>query len=149
MAAPATHLRVCDVRFRTSVTGSGGPGDIVLMPAAVAGQGGAVLDGVLERVTFANPETGYTIARIAPEGGGATWSPRSAHCSARRSASSFACAALVHPPEVRPAVRGGLLRPGAADHRRQPVSRNRDPKADSADERALHSRIIMHWPECR
>ncbi len=25
-----------------------------------------MLDGVLERVTFANPETGYTIARIAP-----------------------------------------------------------------------------------
>ncbi len=65
------HLWVCDVRFRTSVTGSGGPGEIVLMPAVVAGQGGAVLDGVLERVTFANPETGYTIARIAPEGGGA------------------------------------------------------------------------------
>src|SRR6516162_10860419 len=42
------------------------------MPAMVAGQGGgAVLDGVLERVTFANPETGYTIARIAPERGGA------------------------------------------------------------------------------
>ena len=41
-----------------------------LMPAVVAGQGGgAVLDGVLERVTFANPETGYTIARIAPERG--------------------------------------------------------------------------------
>jgi exodeoxyribonuclease V alpha subunit len=38
------------------------------MPATVAGQGGgAVLAGVLERVTFANPETGYTIARIAPE----------------------------------------------------------------------------------
>jgi exodeoxyribonuclease V alpha subunit len=36
----------------------------------MAGQGGgAVLDGVLERVTFANPETGYTIARIAPERG--------------------------------------------------------------------------------
>ena len=31
---------------------------------------GAVLDGVLERVTFANPETGYTIARIAPVKGG-------------------------------------------------------------------------------
>jgi len=29
----------------------------------------AVLDGVLERVTFANPETGYTIARIAPDRG--------------------------------------------------------------------------------
>src|ERR1700733_1082111 len=43
---------------------------IVLMPATVVGQGGgAVLDGVLERVTFANPETGYTIARIAPERG--------------------------------------------------------------------------------
>ena len=42
------------------------------MPAMVTGQsGGAVLDGVLERVTFANPETGYTIARIAPERGGA------------------------------------------------------------------------------
>jgi exodeoxyribonuclease V alpha subunit len=42
------------------------------MPATVAGQGGgAVLDGVLERVTFANSETGYTIARIAPERGGA------------------------------------------------------------------------------
>ena len=24
----------------------------------------SLLDGVLERVTFANPETGYTIARI-------------------------------------------------------------------------------------
>src|SRR5579863_433238 len=41
------------------------------MPAMVAAQGGgAVLDGVLERVTFANPETGYTIARIAPGKGG-------------------------------------------------------------------------------
>src|SRR6266571_4645259 len=40
------------------------------MPVMVAGPGGgAVLDGVLERVTFANPETGYTIARIAPERG--------------------------------------------------------------------------------
>src|ERR1700722_4485191 len=40
------------------------------MPAMVADPGGAaVLDGVLERVTFANPETGYTIARIAPERG--------------------------------------------------------------------------------
>jgi exodeoxyribonuclease V alpha subunit len=27
----------------------------------------AILDGVLERITFANPETGYTIARVAPE----------------------------------------------------------------------------------
>jgi exodeoxyribonuclease V alpha subunit len=43
---------------------------IVFMPATMAGQSGAVLDGVLERVTFANPETGYTIARIAPERGG-------------------------------------------------------------------------------
>jgi exodeoxyribonuclease V alpha subunit len=40
------------------------------MPATVPGHSaGAVLDGVLERVTFANPETGYTIARIAPERG--------------------------------------------------------------------------------
>src|ERR1700751_1621680 len=29
----------------------------------------AVLDGVLERVTFCNPETGYTIARVAPDRG--------------------------------------------------------------------------------
>ena len=29
-----------------------------------------VLDGVLERVTYVNPETGYTIARVATERGG-------------------------------------------------------------------------------
>jgi exodeoxyribonuclease V alpha subunit len=29
----------------------------------------SLLDGVLERVTFANPETGYTIARIGPDRG--------------------------------------------------------------------------------
>ena len=45
---------------------------MAFMSATVHSQvGGAVLDGVLERVTFANPETGYTIARIAPERGGA------------------------------------------------------------------------------
>jgi len=30
----------------------------------------SLLDGVLERVTFANPETGYTIARIGTVRGG-------------------------------------------------------------------------------
>jgi len=41
------------------------------MPPTVPSRAdGAVLDGVLERVTFANPETGYTIARIAPERAG-------------------------------------------------------------------------------
>ena len=30
----------------------------------------SVLEGVLERVTFTNPETGYTIARIDPARGG-------------------------------------------------------------------------------
>ncbi len=30
----------------------------------------SLLDGVLERVTFANPETGYTIARVGPPHGG-------------------------------------------------------------------------------
>ena len=41
------------------------------MPATAAGPGGSAgLDGVLERVTFANPGTGYTIAWIAPERGG-------------------------------------------------------------------------------
>ena len=30
----------------------------------------SLLDGVLERVTFANPETGYTIARIGTARGG-------------------------------------------------------------------------------
>ena len=29
----------------------------------------SLLDGVLERVTFANPETGYTIAKIGPDRG--------------------------------------------------------------------------------
>src|SRR6478752_4062111 len=74
------------------------------MPAMVPGPpGGAVLDGVLERVTFANPETGYTIARIAPERGADLIT---------------AVGPLVQPPEVRTAVRGGLLRHGAARHRR-------------------------------
>ena len=86
-------------KFRTSAIGRGGSGwKIVFMPAVVGGQGGgAVLDGVLERVTFANPETGYTIARIAPDrgpGAGApSWSRRSGRCWARRSASPCGCAA--------------------------------------------------------
>src|SRR3984885_2879060 len=37
------------------------------MAATVAGPGGAGLDRRLERITFATPETGSTIARIAPE----------------------------------------------------------------------------------
>jgi exodeoxyribonuclease V alpha subunit len=41
------------------------------MPAGPGVQRDAsVLDGVLERVTFANPETGYTIAKIDPGRGG-------------------------------------------------------------------------------
>ena len=49
---------------------------IVFMPD------GAVLDGVLERVTFANPETGYTIARIAPERGSGVGAEATARSSA-------------------------------------------------------------------
>ena len=41
------------------------PAKIVTMPPDVS-----LLDGVLERVTFANPETGYTIARVGPAHGG-------------------------------------------------------------------------------
>ena len=37
-----------------------------------------LLDGVLERVTFANPETGYTIARVATERTGRSSSPSTA-----------------------------------------------------------------------
>ena len=33
--------------------------------------GGAVLDAVLERITYANEETGYTIARVATDRSGA------------------------------------------------------------------------------
>ena len=43
---------------------------------------GAVLAGVLERVTFANPETGYTIARIAPERGSGVGAEATARSSA-------------------------------------------------------------------
>ena len=95
------------------------------MPAVVAGQGGgAVLDGVLERVTFANPETGYTIARIAPVKGAGRRRGRGAghrgRAAARRADRRVPPPArpLVQPPQVRPAVRGGLLRHGAARHRR-------------------------------
>jgi hypothetical protein len=39
---------------------------MIISMAAVPGAGrdGAVLEGALERITYANPETGYTIARI-------------------------------------------------------------------------------------
>src|SRR5690349_3710354 len=51
----------------------GGGGGTVL-PARDAGRrpaGGAVLDAVLERITYANDETGYTIARVATDRCGA------------------------------------------------------------------------------
>ena len=37
-----------------------------------AAPGGAVLDAVLERITYANEETGYTIARVATDRSGRT-----------------------------------------------------------------------------
>ena len=109
------------------------------MPAVVAGQGGAVLDGVLERVIFANPETGYR-----PEGAARTWSPQSAHCSARRSASSFACAAAGPPTRSTAGSSRWPLTPRCC---RPPVSRNRDPKSDSAEMSTSSARISMHEME--
>ena len=44
------------------------------------------MEGVLERVTFANEDTGYTIAGLATERSGRTCSLWSAHCWAPRSA---------------------------------------------------------------
>ncbi len=41
----------------------------VMRPGPGIQRDGSVLDGVLERVTYANPETGYTIARIDPGSG--------------------------------------------------------------------------------
>ncbi|HEV2377458.1 MAG TPA: helix-hairpin-helix domain-containing protein, partial [Streptosporangiaceae bacterium] len=38
--------------------------------ATVSGAGGSVLEAVLERITFANEETGYTIARVAADRSG-------------------------------------------------------------------------------
>ena len=37
--------------------------------------GGTVLDAVLERITYANDETGYTIARVATD----LWVPETPH----------------------------------------------------------------------
>ena len=64
--------RLCGLRFWTPVTGSGHPREEWSScqrwwPARAARS----WRGSFERVTFANPETGYTIARIAPERGGA------------------------------------------------------------------------------
>src|ERR1700728_1148663 len=97
-----------------------------LMPPTVPGRAdGAVLDGVLERVTFANPETGYTIARIAPVkgegevGGGADLiTAVGPLLGAQVGGVPAAARPLVQPPEVRPAVRGPFLRHHAARHRR-------------------------------
>jgi hypothetical protein len=63
-------LRVCDVRFRTSVTGSG-PGELFSCQWWWPVRAARTWTESWSGVTFANPETGYTIARIAPEGGGA------------------------------------------------------------------------------
>ena len=38
-------------------------------------RGGAVLDAVLERITYANEETGYTIARVATDRSGTVGFP--------------------------------------------------------------------------
>ena len=35
--------------------------------------GGTVLGAVLERITYANEETGYTIARVATDRSGRIW----------------------------------------------------------------------------
>ena len=43
----------------------------------------ATLEAVLERITYANEETGYTVARVATDRSAATCSPWSARCSAR------------------------------------------------------------------
>src|SRR5947199_8379451 len=80
----------------------------------------AILDGVLERVTFANPETGYTIARIAPERGGADLVTAVGPLPGAQIGEFLRLRwPLVVPPQVRAAVRGGLLRHGAARHRRR------------------------------
>lgn len=75
----------------------------------------AVLDGVLELVTFCNPETGYTIARIAPDRGTGR-GPVSAGTElvtavgpllgAQVGESLRPRGPVVLAPEVRPAVRG-------------------------------------------
>ena len=79
----------------------------------VAGPGGgAVLDGVLERVTFANPETGYTIARIAPERGGAELITAVGPLLGAQIGEFLRLRGRwSSPPEVRPAVRGGTPTP--------------------------------------
>jgi hypothetical protein len=81
------------------------------MPATVGSPGGsgvgAVLDGVLERVTFANPETGYTIARIAPEGGGAELVTAAAGCDGGKPGRTKGAAPAA--PSLR---RAGHGRPG-------------------------------------
>ena len=38
-----------------------------VVPDAPARRAGAVLEAVLERITYANEETGYTIARVATD----------------------------------------------------------------------------------
>jgi len=76
ISGPGGRLRAVRVKDCPYASDGGGPG------------GGAVLDGVLERVTFANPETGYTIARIVTSAAPPSWSRRSGRCWVRRWGSS-------------------------------------------------------------
>ena len=73
---------MADVGFRGPVTavGVGGPGPVVGQDVVVTSSPpvagptrpapGAVLEAVLERITYANEETGYTIARVATDRSG-------------------------------------------------------------------------------
>ena len=78
----------------------------------------SLLDGVLERVTFANPETGYTIAKIGAARGGGSDLVTGGRAAAGRAGGRVAAAArpVDEPPEVRPAVRGALLHHRAPGH---------------------------------
>ena len=77
---------------------------------------GGVLEAVLERITYANEETGYTIARVATDRSGAdllTVVGALLGCSRGRPAAGGPVGVA---PAVRAAVRGGLVHHGVAGH---------------------------------
>ena len=91
-------------------------------PAAAAGAaarraGGAVLEAVLERITYANEETGYTIARVATDRSGADLLTVVGRAAGRAAGGEPAAGGPVGlAPAVRQAVRGRVLHHGAAGH---------------------------------
>ena len=110
-------------------------------------QSQSVLEAVLERITYANEDTGYTIARVATERTGPRSADRGGTAVGRPGRREPAPdRAVEQPSEVRQAVPGGLLHHGAAGHDPgdPPLPRFGADQGDRADDGRADGRAFRH-----